>query len=255
MLHLYDLHVCCEEKKILEGLSLSIRPGELHIIMGPNGAGKSTLAKVLSGDDSVEVASGRMTLSGSDLIEMSPEKRAHAGMFISFQHPPEIPGVNNRLFLKEACNACRKARNQEVLEDSAFNVLLANLEETYGFPGFHFFPDRNVNEGFSGGEKKKNELWQMLILEPKMVVLDEPDSGLDVDALKGICSVVQTYRRKHPETAFCIVTHNPRLGDLLHPDHVHILLNGRVVFSGDMHLMEELERKSYQELLDVVTRE
>lgn len=255
MLHLCDVHVCCEEKKILEGLSLSIHPGELHIIMGPNGAGKSTLAKVLSGDESIEVSSGTMTLAGQDLLELSPEERAHAGMFISFQHPLEIPGVNNRIFLKEACNACRKARNQAVLDDAAFEELLTHLEEVYGFPGFHFFSNRNVNEGFSGGEKKKNELWQMLALEPKMVVLDEPDSGLDVDALKGICSVLQRYRQQHPETAFCIVTHNPRLGDLLQPDHVHILLNGRVVFSGDMHLMEELERNSYQELLDVVTQE
>lgn len=255
MLHLYDIYVSCEEKKIVEGLSLSIRPGELHIIMGPNGAGKSTLAKVLAGEESVEVISGRMTLAGRDLIALSPEERAHAGLFISFQNPPEIPGVNNRTFLKEACNACRKANNQAALDDAAFDELLASLEEIYGFPGFHFFSDRNVNEGFSGGEKKKNELWQMLALEPRMIILDEPDSGLDVDALKGICTTLQVYRQKHPESAFCIVTHNPKLGDLLQPDYVHILLNGKIVFSGDMHLMEELERKSYQELLDTVTLE
>ena len=155
MLHLCDVHVCCEEQRILEGLSLSIRPGELHIIMGPNGAGKSTLAKVLSGDGSAEVISGTMTLEGKDLIEMSPEERAHAGMFISFQHPPEIPGVNNRVFLKEACNACRKARQQPIFEDIAFDEFLSCLEEAYGFPGFHFLQIEMSMRVFPGERKRK----------------------------------------------------------------------------------------------------
>lgn len=253
MLRIQNLHVCCEDVKILEDFNIHVRPGELHVIMGPNGVGKSTLAKVLSGDDSVSVISGDIYLSGQDILEKAPEERAQSGLFIGFQQPPEIPGVNNRLFLKDAYNACKRYRQEEEISDAAFDLLLSSLTETYEFPLLEQFLERNVNEGFSGGERKKNEIWQMLVLEPDMIVLDEPDSGLDVVAIRCVCKVIEKYRELHPKSALCIVTHNPKLGSLLRPDYVHILLEGSIACSGDVALMQKLESKSYQEVLQDVS--
>ncbi|MEF9496758.1 Fe-S cluster assembly ATPase SufC [Chlamydia sp. 04-14] len=254
MLHIQNLHVCCEDIKILDNLNLHISPGELHIIMGPNGAGKSTFAKVLSGDDSVSIISGDISLLDQDLLEKAPEERAQMGLFIGFQQPPEIPGVNNRLFLKDAYNACRRSRQEEEIAEAEFDMLLSSVSETYAFESFEHFLERNINEGFSGGERKKNEIWQMLVLEPEMILLDEPDSGLDVDALRFICKTIEKYRELHPRSAICIVTHNPKLGNLLQPDHVHILLEGRIACSGGVSLMRELEEKSYHEVLSCSSR-
>lgn len=254
MLRIQNLHVCCEDVKILDNFNIHMRPGELHVIMGPNGAGKSTLAKVLSGDDSVSVISGDIYLLGQDILEKAPEERAQSGLFISFQQPPEIPGVNNRLFLKDAYNACKRSRKEEELSDAAFDMLLSSIVETYEFPLLDQFLERNVNEGFSGGERKKNEIWQMLVLEPEMIVLDEPDSGLDVVALKCLCRVLEKYRDLHPKSTLCIVTHNPKLGNLLRPDHVHILLEGSIACSGGADLMQELENKSYHEVFQELSK-
>ncbi|WP_348663567.1 Fe-S cluster assembly ATPase SufC [Chlamydia vaughanii] len=254
MLRIQNLHVCCEDVKILDNLNVHIRAGELHIIMGPNGAGKSTFAKVLSGDDSVSIISGEISLLDQDLLEKSPEERAQAGLFIGFQQPPEIPGVNNRLFLKDAYNACRRSRQEEEISEVEFDMLLSSVSETYEFASFFHFLERNINEGFSGGERKKNEIWQMLVLEPEMILLDEPDSGLDVDALRFVCRTIERYRELHPRSSMCIVTHNPKLGNLLSPDHVHILLEGRIACSGGVDLMRELEDKSYHEVLQCSSR-
>ncbi|AHK63701.1 Fe-S cluster assembly ATPase SufC [Chlamydia avium] len=249
MLRIQNLHVCCEDVKILDNFNIHMCPGELHIIMGPNGVGKSTLAKVLSGDESVSIISGNIYLSGQDILEKSPEERAQSGLFIGFQQPPEIPGVNNRRFLKDAYNACKRSRKEEEISDASFDMLLSSISETYEFPLLDQFLERNVNEGFSGGERKKNEIWQMLVLEPEMVVLDEPDSGLDVVALRSMCRVIEKYRELHPRSTLCIVTHNPKLGNLLHPDYVHILLEGNIACSGGVALMRALESQSYHEVL------
>lgn len=250
MLRIQDLRVCCENTRILDHLNLHIKPGELHVIMGPNGAGKSTLAKVLSGDDSITVVSGGIGYKELDLLDKEPEERAQAGIFIGFQNPPEIPGINNKMFLKDAYNACQRAREGKELSEQEFDLLLSSISETYGFSSFDVFLERNVNEGFSGGERKRNEIWQMLVLEPELVLLDEPDSGLDVDALRFICNTIEKFRKLHPKSSICIVTHNPKLGHLVAPDHVHILLDGAIVCSGDVSLMFELESKSYREVLE-----
>lgn len=250
MLHIQDLSVCCDDAKILNHLNLHIKPSELHVIMGPNGAGKSTFAKVLSGDDRVSVIDGGICYQGKDLLEQEPEERAQGGVFIGFQMPPEIPGINNKSFLKDAYNACRRAQHKPELSDEEFDALLHSILDAYAFSSFDAFLSRNVNEGFSGGERKKNEIWQMLVLEPEFVLLDEPDSGLDVDALRFICKTIEKFRTLHPQNAMCIVTHNPKLGQLLVPDHVHILLDGTIVCSGDASLMLALEHKSYQEVLE-----
>ncbi|WP_201456543.1 Fe-S cluster assembly ATPase SufC [Chlamydia sp. 17-3921] len=254
MLRIENLHVNCDDVKILDDLNLHINSGELHVIMGPNGAGKSTLAKVLSGDESVFVSSGRVSLCDQDVLTMTPEARAQAGLFIGFQHPPEIPGVNNKMFLRDAYNACRRSLQVEEISKDEFDALLSTIIDTYEFDTINDFLDRNVNEGFSGGERKKNELCQMLVLEPKMVLLDELDSGLDVDALRLICRTLERYRDLHPDASICIVTHNPQLGNLLQPKFVHVLLDGRIVFSGDVSLMHDLESKSYQEVIGSVLR-
>ncbi|ANH78495.1 Fe-S cluster assembly ATPase SufC [Candidatus Chlamydia sanziniae] len=249
MLRIENLHVSCGDVKILDGLDVHIQPGELHVIMGPNGAGKSTLAKVLSGDESVTIYSGRVMLEEQDVLVMLPEERARAGLFIGFQLPPEIPGVNNKLFLCDTYNACRRANQEENISINEFDTLLSTMLETYEFKDVDLFLDRNVNEGFSGGEKKKNEIWQMLTLEPKMVFLDEPDSGLDVDALRFMCKILAKYRELHSTSSMCIVTHNPKLGSLIQPDVVHVLLDGSIVLSDDVSLMHQLEERSYQEVL------
>lgn len=250
MLHIQDLSVCCDDAKILNQLNLHIKPGELHVIMGPNGAGKSTFAKVLSGDDRVSVTTGEIRYQGQDLLAQEPEERAQNGVFIGFQMPPEIPGINNKAFLKDAYNACQRAKQKTELSEGEFDSLVQSLIDLYSFSSFDVFLSRNVNEGFSGGERKKNEIWQMLVLEPDLVLLDEPDSGLDVDALRFICKTIEKFRQHHPQNAMCIVTHNPKLGQLLRPDHVHILFDGSIVCSGGAALMQALEHKSYQDVLE-----
>ena len=249
MLRIENLHVHCDDVKIIDNFSLHISPGELHMIMGPNGAGKSTFAKVLSGDPSLSVSAGKISLEKQDLLTLSPEERARAGLFVGFQHPPEIPGVNNKLFLRDAYNSCRRYQYEAVTTED-FEMLLSALQESYEFEVLDHFFERNVNEGFSGGERKKNEIFQMLIMEPKMAVLDEPDSGLDVDSLRAVCKTLERYREIHPENSMCIITHNPKLGQFLHPDIVHLFLDGNIALSGGGALMQDLEYKSYQEILN-----
>lgn len=251
MLRIQGLHVYCEDVKILDDLHVCVPAGELHVIMGPNGAGKSTFAKVLAGDDSVAVTAGDVVLKEQSMLDVSPEERAHRGLFVGFQQPTEIPGVNNKMFLRDAYNACRRARQEAEISEADFDTLLTSIVETYEFYSFAPFLERNINEGFSGGERKKNEIWQMLVLEPEVILLDEPDSGLDVDALRFICSTIAKYRELHPKSAFCIVTHNPKLGSLLNPDCVHILWEGRIALSGGAALMQELEAKTYHEILQL----
>ncbi|SPN73809.1 Probable ATP-dependent transporter SufC,cysteine desulfurase ATPase component,ABC-type transport system involved in Fe-S cluster assembly, ATPase component,FeS assembly ATPase SufC,ABC transporter [Chlamydia serpentis] len=253
MLRIEHLHAGCNDVKILDDFNLHIQPGTMHVIMGPNGAGKSTLAKILAGDESVLVSSGKIVLQDKNLLSMLPEERSRSGLFIGFQSPPEIPGVNNKMFLRDAYNARRRANQEEDISIDEFNILLSTVLETYDYNTVDLFLDRNVNEGFSGGERKRNEICQMLVLEPEMVLLDEPDSGLDVDALRLICRVLERYRELHPRSALCIVTHNPKLGNLMNPDFVHLLLDGRVALAGDVSLMQELEEKSYQEVIGRVT--
>ncbi|WP_100934451.1 Fe-S cluster assembly ATPase SufC [Candidatus Chlamydia corallus] len=249
MLKIEHLHASCNDVKILDDFSLHIQPGTMHVIMGPNGAGKSTLAKILAGDESVLVSSGGIVLQEKNLLSMLPEERSREGLFIGFQMPPEIPGVNNKMFLRDAYNARRRVNQEEDISIDEFNTLLSTVLETYECNTIDLFLDRNVNEGFSGGERKRNEICQMLVLEPEMVLLDEPDSGLDVDALRLICRVLEKYRELHPSSAMCIVTHNPKLSNLISPDFVHLLLDGRIALSGDVSLMRELEEKSYQEVI------
>lgn len=249
MLKLCDVHGYCNGVKILEQLHLEIQPGSRHMIMGPNGAGKSTLAKLLAGADEVTVVSGSAHFDGEDILTKTAEERAHLGIFVGFQIPPEIPGVNTLTFLYSAYNASRKAKNLPELSENDFNIHIARLAADYNFQDIHQFLSRNVNEGFSGGEKKKNEIWQMLVLAPRFVLLDEPDSGLDVDALRFVCKTIEKFQENHPESALCLVTHNPKLGRVLIPDYVHILLDGRIVHTGGPSLMEALEQFSYAEVL------
>lgn len=245
MLRLENLHVYCEETPILHGIDIHVPAGELHVMMGPNGAGKSTCAKVLFGEESLSVSTGELLLSGEDLISMSSEERAHAGLFVGMQQPPEIPGVGNKDFFRRAYNACQRAKGKKELSSGDFDILLRETLACYPLEVPEFFFTRNVNEGFSGGEKKKNEILQMIILEPKCIILDEPDSGVDIDAWRNICSTISVYRELHPESAFLLITHNPKLRSVLTPDRVHILLDGRIAASGDASIMEMLEAKSF----------
>lgn len=242
MLKITDLHASIDGKEILKGLNLTINAGEVHAIMGPNGSGKSTLTRVLSGDPRYEVTGGSIELLGEDLLDKSPEERARAGLFLSYQYPVAIPGVSNIQFLKAAINAQRTARNQppldalQILEQTREGIKRVNLDDS--------FLQRPVNEGFSGGEKKRNELLQMLLLQPYLCLLDEADSGLDIDALKVVGEVVNSMRAA--ERSFLLITHYRRLLDHIPPDHVHILQGGRIVASGGMEIAEELERSGYR---------
>lgn len=242
MLEIQNLHARVEEKEILRGLNLTVRPGEVHAIMGPNGSGKSTLANVLAGREDYEVTDGSISLEGEDLLEMEPEDRAHAGVFLAFQYPVEIPGVSNVYFLRSALNAIRKARGQEELDSMSFMKYIREKIKLLGLKDELL--NRSVNEGFSGGEKKRNEIFQMAVLEPKLCVLDETDSGLDIDALQTVANGVNALRS--PDRAFIVVTHYQRLLNYIVPDYVHVMVEGRLVKSGGRELALELEEKGYQ---------
>jgi Fe-S cluster assembly ATP-binding protein len=241
VLSVQNLHVNAGGKEILKGLSLEVKAGEVHAIMGPNGSGKSTLSQVLAGRDGYEVISGSVTYQGQNLLELAPEERARAGVFLAFQYPVEIPGVNNTYLLKAALNAVRKHSGQPEVDAFEFLSLikakmkLMHMDES--------FLNRGVNEGFSGGEKKRNEILQMAVLEPKLALLDETDSGLDIDALRVVASGVNSLR--DPSRAIVMVTHYQRLLDYIEPDFVHVLSNGTIIKSGDKQLAQELEKRGY----------
>lgn len=248
MLKIVDLHVAIQGVLILKGLSLVIHPGEIHAIMGPNGAGKSTLAKVLAGDPAYEVVSGEIWLDDVNILELSPEERAHAGLFIGFQYPVEIPGISNVQFLQAAYNAKRKAAGEMTVSEEEFQKLLSEKLELLEMK--REFAQRNLNEGFSGGEKKRNEILQMAILDPKMAILDETDSGLDIDAMRVVaCGVKRVFS---PEKGLLLITHYQRLLDYIRPHFVHVLIDGQIVKSGDHLLAQELEVKGYDWLLEKV---
>ncbi len=242
MLEINNLKASVEDKSILKGLSLSIKAGEVHAIMGPNGAGKSTLGNVLSGRDGYRVDGGSVTLDGMDLLELEPEERACEGLFLAFQYPAEIPGISNLDFLRASINSMRRYRKQSEL--SQIEILKKARQACKQVGMKEDFLKRGVNEGFSGGEKKRNEIMQMMLLEPKLCILDETDSGLDIDALQTVAEGVNSLRS--PERAFIVVTHYQRLLDYIVPDVVHILNDGQIVKSGDKSLATDLEDKGYQ---------
>ena len=241
MLKIDNLHARVAGKEILKGLSLEAKTGEVHAIMGPNGAGKSTLGNVLAGRPGYEVTEGTVTFDGKKLLEMEPEARAAAGVFLAFQYPVEIPGVNNTYFLRAALNAQRKARGEAELDSMQFLKLVREKVKAMGMTPELL--NRAVNEGFSGGEKKRNEVFQMAVLEPRLAILDETDSGLDIDALKQVAAGVNELRS--PERAFLVITHYQRLLDYIVPDFVHVLADGRIVESGGAQLARELEAHGY----------
>jgi len=241
MLSIKNLKAEVEGKEILEGVNLEVAAGEVHAIMGPNGSGKSTLAHVLAGRDGYQVTGGEVRFDDSDLIALAPEERAARGLFLAFQYPVELPGVNNTHFLKEALNAQRRARGEPELDSVAF---LKRIREKLALVSMN--PEllkRPVNAGFSGGEKKRNEILQMALFEPRLAILDETDSGLDIDALKSVSDGVNALRG--PDRSIIVVTHYQRLLEYIQPDHVHVLANGRIVRSGDKSLALELEEKGY----------
>lgn len=245
MLEIKNLRVKIEDKEILKGLNLTVRPGEVHAIMGPNGSGKSTLSNVLAGREEYEVTSGEIWYQGRNLLEMEPEERAREGIFLAFQYPVEIPGVSNLQFLRTAMNNIRKHHGQGEIDAGTFlkeareKIKVVNLDQA--------FLKRGVNEGFSGGEKKRNEILQMLMLEPKLALLDETDSGLDIDALQVVANGVNSLRS--PERSVVMVTHYQRLLNYIVPDYVHVLMDGRIVKSGGRELALELEEHGYSGLL------
>ncbi len=241
LLSINDLRVKAEGKDILQGLSLNVNAGEVHAIMGPNGSGKSTLARALSGHPGYEVTEGTVTFKGQDLLAMDPEVRAREGVFMAFQYPVEIAGVNNAYFLKAALNAVRRHRGQPELDAMEFLTLVKSTMKRLEMDAA--FLNRPVNEGFSGGEKKRNEIFQMAVLEPALAVLDETDSGLDIDALRVVADGVNAMRS--PERATIVVTHYQRLLTYIVPDFVHVLADGRIVRSAGKELAEELEAKGY----------
>jgi Fe-S cluster assembly ATP-binding protein len=241
MLSIKNLYVSVEGQEILKGINLEVKPGEIHAIMGPNGSGKSTLANVLAGREEYEITAGEVTYMGEDLLEKSPEDRAKEGIFLSFQYPVEIPGVPMVNFLKTSVNEHRKHRGEKELTAGEFLKL---MREKMDLVDLHpQLTNRSVNEGFSGGEKKKNEIFQMALLEPKLAILDETDSGLDIDALKTVAHGVNAL--KSPETSTIVVTHYQRLLDYIVPDYVHILYNGKIVKTAGKELAFELEEKGY----------
>ncbi|MEW5884221.1 MAG: Fe-S cluster assembly ATPase SufC [Armatimonadota bacterium] len=241
MLTVKNLHAGVEDKQILRGIDLQVNAGEVHAIMGPNGSGKSTFAQVLAGKEDFEVTDGSVTLDGEDLLDLEPDERAAKGVFLAFQYPVQIPGVSNAYFLRSALNAIRKARGEAEVDPMQF---LKTLREKAGVVGMDdAMIQRAVNEGFSGGEKKRNEVFQMMVLEPRLCIMDETDSGLDIDALKVVANGVNAMRS--PERAFVIVTHYQRLLNYIVPDYVHVMVGGRLVASGGRELALELEEKGY----------
>jgi len=241
MLSIKNLHVAIEDKAILRGLNLDVGSGEVHAIMGPNGSGKSTLSHVLAGREGYQVTAGEVLFEGEDLLALEPEQRAHKGIFLGMQYPVELPGVNNMMFMRESLNAIRRARGEAELDAVEFmqrvreKARLVELDEQ--------LLKRNVNAGFSGGEKKRNEVLQMAMLEPRLAILDETDSGLDIDALRVIAGGVNALRS--PQRSIILITHYQRLLDYVEPDSVHVLLDGRIVRSGDKQLALDLEEKGY----------
>lgn len=251
MLNIDNLHASINERDILKGLSLQVKPGEVHAIMGPNGAGKSTLGNILAGRDGYEVTAGGVEFEGQDLLDLEPEERAAAGVFLAFQYPVEIPGVNNTYFLRSALNAQRKARGEAELDSMQFLKLVREKLAVLHLDDRLLH--RGVNEGFSGGEKKRNEIFQLAVLEPKLAILDETDSGLDIDALKHVADGVNALRS--PDRAFIVITHYQRLLDYIKPDVVHVLADGRIVQSGGPELALQLEEKGYAWVKDRVAPE
>lgn len=241
MLTIKNLHAGIENNEILKGINLEVKPGEVHAIMGPNGSGKSTLSSVIAGREEYEVSQGSIQFLQEDLLELAPEERAHKGVFLSFQYPVEIPGVTVSNFLKTAINETRKARGQEPMP--AKDMLKMMREKMALLEMDKGFLSRSLNEGFSGGEKKRNEIFQMAMMQPKLAILDETDSGLDIDALRIVANGVN--RLKSPENATIIITHYQRLLDYIEPDFVHVLWNGKIVRSGDKSLALQLEEKGY----------
>jgi Fe-S cluster assembly ATP-binding protein len=241
MLEIKNLHASIGDKEILRGVNLTVKPGEVHAIMGPNGSGKSTLSSVIAGREDYEVTSGDILWDGQSILELAPEERAHLGLFLSFQYPVEIPGVSVSNFVKTALNAVRTARGEEALDASAMlkkmREALQLLEMDKGFLS------RSLNEGFSGGEKKRNEIFQMAMLEPRLAILDETDSGLDIDALRIVAQGVNALRS--PKASFVVITHYQRLLDYIVPDVVHVLYKGRIVKTGDKSLALDLEERGY----------
>jgi Fe-S cluster assembly ATP-binding protein len=244
MITIKNLHAAVEGKEILRGIDLEVRSGEVHAIMGPNGSGKSTLSSVLAGHPGYEVTAGEVTFNGVDLLAMEAEERAREGLFLAFQYPVEIPGVSNINFLKTALNEIRAHKGMEPMAAKDFLALVKEKQKLVELDGK--LANRSVNEGFSGGEKKRNEIFQMAMLQPKLAILDETDSGLDIDALKIVANGVNTLKNKH--NAFIVITHYQRLLDYIVPDFVHILYNGRIVKSGGKELALELEAKGYDEI-------
>jgi Fe-S cluster assembly ATP-binding protein len=248
VLEIRDLHATVDGKEILRGISLTINKGEVHAIMGPNGSGKSTLAKILAGHPAYEVTKGEVLYEGRNLLELAPDERAREGVFLAFQYPVEVPGVSNAQFLRLAYNEKRKHRGEEELDPLEFKDLLAERAKIVEMDAG--LMSRSVNEGFSGGEKKRNEILQMAVLEPTLAVLDETDSGLDIDALRVVADGVNKLRT--PENAIILVTHYQRLLNYIVPDHVHVLYRGRIVRSGGKELALELEEKGYDWIKEAV---
>ncbi|MFV8324655.1 Fe-S cluster assembly ATPase SufC [Flavobacterium sp. ZS1P14] len=241
MLSIKNLHASIGDKEILKGINLEVKAGEIHAIMGPNGAGKSTLASIIAGNENYEVTEGEISLDGEDLSELAPEERAHKGVFLSFQYPVEIPGVSVTNFMRTAINETRKANG---LEEMPANQMLKVIREKSELLEIdRKFLSRSLNEGFSGGEKKRNEIFQMAMLEPKLAILDETDSGLDIDALRIVANGVN--KLKSDKNAIVVITHYQRLLDYIVPDFVHVLYNGKIVKSGGKELAHELEEKGY----------
>ena len=246
MLRIRDVRTSVEGKEILKGIDLEVKAGEVHAVMGPNGSGKSTLAHVLAGRDGYQVTGGDVEFLGQDLLDLEVEERAHKGLFLAMQYPVELPGVNNLTFLRESLNAVRRARGEEEMDAVGFMKLVRRKADEVKLD--HKLLKRSVNAGFSGGEKKRNEILQMAMLEPRLAILDETDSGLDIDALRTVADGVNMMRS--PERALIVVTHYQRLLEYIEPDHLHVLAGGRIVHSGGKELAFELEERGYGWLLE-----